>query len=201
MTRPPHSRRQRFVDCWEDSAIPAVLERATGRFERLPSSKRAFFSQTRWRGNALDARFEDMASLHRHRSLRSRLARMPWVLLAVVTAATAPASAVPAASQPIVLTQGATYRARLKLGFFQCLASRDRIERKLEGGGFAGVRVFTSARDLPADWPARFRSRTGSCERYAEGVWARPTTPRRRPSSIESWWVASSVAPPSVARP
>jgi hypothetical protein len=126
---------------------------------------------------------------------------MSWVLLAGVIATTSSASAGSAGSQPIVLTQGETYRARLKLGFFQCLASRDRIERKLEGGGFAGVRVFTSARDLPADWPARFRSRAGSCERYAEGVWARPTTPRRRPSSIESWWVASTTAPPSVARP
>jgi hypothetical protein len=142
-----------------------------------------------------------MARLCRHRPLLSRLARTPWALLAIVSVATSPASAAPAAPAPIVLTQGATYRARLKLSFFQCLASRDRIERKLEGGGFAGVRVFTSARDLPADWPARFRSRAGSCERYAEGVWARPTTPRRRPSSIESWWVASSAGPPAVARP
>jgi hypothetical protein len=168
---------------------------------RAPSVEGVFSSQTRWRASESDARFRDMARLRRHQTLRPRLALTPWVLLALVTAAPGPASAAPAASQPIVLTQGATYRARLKLGFFQCLASRDRIERKLEGGGFADVRVFTAARDLPADWPARFRSRAGSCERYAEGVWARPTTPRHRPTSIESWWVASSATPPSAARP
>lgn len=136
-----------------------------------------------------------MVRLRTHRSILSRLASAPWLVVAVVAATTEPALAAPAAS-PIVLTQGATYRARLKLSFFQCLASRDRIERKLEGGGFAGVRVFTSARDLPEDWPSRFRSGAGSCERYAEGVWARPTTPRRRPSSIESWWIATRAPAP-----
>jgi hypothetical protein len=88
------------------------------------------------------------------------------------------------------LTQGVTYRARLRLNFFQCLASRQRIERKLGGSGFASVQVFMSARDLPGDWPSRYRSRSGSCERYAEGIWARPTMPRSRPASIDAWWVA-----------
>jgi hypothetical protein len=100
------------------------------------------------------------------------------------------AEAASAAADDIVLIEGATYRARLKLGFLQCLASRDRIGRKLGKSGFSGVRVFMSARELPPDWPPAFRSRAGGCERYAEGVWARPTLPRRRPSSIESWWVA-----------
>ena len=97
-----------------------------------------------------------------------------------------------AAAGSIVLTQGTTYRARLRLSFFQCLASRDRIQRKLQGSGFSGVRVFTSSRELPADWPPQFRARAGSCERFAEGIWARPTMPRDRPSSIEAWWVAPS---------
>jgi hypothetical protein len=98
-----------------------------------------------------------------------------------------------AASDPspaIILTEGVSYRARLKLGFFQCLASRERIERKLGGGGFAKVRVFMSSGDLPADWPARYRSKRGSCERYAEGIWARPTMARKRPASIDAWWSA-----------
>jgi hypothetical protein len=90
----------------------------------------------------------------------------------------------------IVLTQGVTYRARLRLGFFECLASRDRIEKKLGSGGFSQVRVFMSKRDLPQDWPPGYRRKSGSCERYAEGVWARPTMPRKRPSSIDAWWVA-----------
>lgn len=96
----------------------------------------------------------------------------------------------------IVLTQGTTYRARLRLSFFQCLASRDRVRRKLQGSGFSDVRVFTSTRELPADWPAQFREGAGSCERYAEGVWSRPTMPRKRPSSIEAWWVARASAEP-----
>lgn len=96
----------------------------------------------------------------------------------------------------ILLTQGATYRARLRLSFFQCLASRDRIRRKLQGSGFSEVQVFTASRELPADWPAQFRGRAGSCERYAEGIWSRPSTPRARPSSIEAWWVARAPAAP-----
>lgn len=94
-----------------------------------------------------------------------------------------------AAREEILLVEGARYRARLKLGFLECFASRDRIGKKLGRGGFGGVRVFMSARELPPDWPAPFRSRAGGCERYAEGVWSRATTPRQRPSSIESWWV------------
>ena len=94
------------------------------------------------------------------------------------------------ASDDIVLSEGATYRARLKLSFLQCLASRDRIGRKLGRSGFSNVRVYMSARELPPDWPALFRPRAGGCERYAEGVWSRPSLPRKRPGSIESWWVA-----------
>jgi hypothetical protein len=99
----------------------------------------------------------------------------------------------------IVLTNGVTYRARLRLNFFQCLASEDRIARKFGDGGFAGVHVFMSAGELPADWPEQFRSKAGSCERYAEGVWARPSMPRRRPSSIDAWWVAAAGGPDETA--
>lgn len=100
-----------------------------------------------------------------------------------------------AASEDIVLIEGATYRARLKLSFFQCLASRDRIGKKLGRTGFTSVRVFMSASELPRDWPVPFRSKAGGCERYAEGTWSRPSIPRKRPSSIESWWVARPTPP------
>jgi hypothetical protein len=101
-----------------------------------------------------------------------------------------------AATKDIVLVEGATYRARLKLSFFQCLASRARIGRKFGRSGFTRVRVFMSARELPPDWPVPFRARAGGCERYAEGVWSRPSVPLERPSSIEAWWLARP-APPS----
>jgi hypothetical protein len=131
-----------------------------------------------------------LASSRRRAALRSTVA-----LLSVLLVGGVGLSALAAApGNSVLLTQGTAYRARLRLSFFQCLASRDRINRKLNGGGFRDVRVYMSERELPADWPARFRGRAGSCERYVEGIWSRPTVPRARPSSIEAWWVAS--APP-----
>jgi hypothetical protein len=130
-----------------------------------------------------------MTRLHRRRSLRFLLLATSFAFVGVEGGVVRAAAATPSPSPgAIVLTEGVSYRARLKLSFFQCLASRERIESKLGKGGFAKVRVFTSARELPADWPDRYRSKKGSCERYAEGIWARPTMPRNRPSSIEAWW-------------
>lgn len=120
------------------------------------------------------------------------LLTFPLLMFALRGAALAASSAAPA---DMVLIEGATYRARLKLSFLQCLASRDRIGRKLGRSGFSSVRVFMSARELPRDWPAPFRSKAGGCERYAEGTWSRPSRPLERPSSIESWWVARSTPP------
>jgi hypothetical protein len=91
----------------------------------------------------------------------------------------------------LVLRQGATYRARLKLSFFQCFAPQSKIAKKLGERGFSGVRVFTSARQLPGDWPSQFRDKVGSCERYAQGTWARKTGSHSRPSAIEKLWLVS----------
>jgi len=134
-----------------------------------------------------------LARSWRRSALRSAVLLTSSVLLLAGGDGAPARAAAPGGS--IVLTQGTTYRARLRLSFFQCLASRDRIRRKLQGSGFSDVQVFTSTRDLPADWPAQFRARAGSCERYAEGVWSRPTMPRDRPSSIEAWWVARAPTP------
>jgi len=127
-------------------------------------------------------------------ALRSVVVFTACVLL--VTGGDGASAEAAAPDSRILLTQGTTYRARLRLSFFQCLASRDRVRRKLQGSGFSDVQVFTSTRELPPDWPPQFRGRAGSCERYAEGIWSRPTMPRARPSSIEAWWVARSPAPP-----
>jgi hypothetical protein len=132
--------------------------------------------------------FEDMlACFPRRAALHSALVLTVLLLGGAVALAASPGSLV-------LLTQGTAYRARLRLNFLQCLASRDRIGRKLKGGGFGDVRIFMSSGELPGDWPAQFRGRAGSCERYVEGTWVRPTMPRPRPSAIEAWWVAS--APP-----
>jgi hypothetical protein len=157
--------------------------------------ERVFFSRSAGAETSPVLESRGMTLRSRHGYPRFLLMLSACAACAFVTAGVAQANAEanaqpPAAPGAIVLTQGVTYRARLKLSFFQCLASRDRIEHKFGGGGFANVHVFMSARDLPSDWPAGFRSRSGSCERYAEGIWARPTMPRNRPASIESWWVA-----------
>jgi hypothetical protein len=129
------------------------------------------------------------------RRSRLLLALSATTLAALVTIAPATLAASETEPGP-VLTEGATYRARLRLGFFQCLAPRGSIGKKLSGSGFTNVRVFMSRQELPRDWPATFRSKAGSCERYAEGVWSRPTTPRRKPSSIDAWWLAAPPASP-----
>jgi hypothetical protein len=128
-------------------------------------------------------------------SVLALLLTVPLLMFPLRGAALAASSAGPA---DMVLIEGATYRARLKLSFLQCLASRARIGKKLGRSGFSSVRVFMSARELPRDWPAPFRSKAGGCERYAEGTWARPSRPLERPSSIESWWVARAT--PSAPR-
>jgi hypothetical protein len=136
------------------------------------------------------------------RSVSSAMLALLLIQLLAVSAFSGVARAEDAGTDPaadIVLTNGVTYRARLRLNFFQCLASEDRIARKFGDGGFAGVRVFMSADQLPPDWPEQFRSKAGSCERYAEGVWARPSMPRRRPSSIDAWWVAVAGGPDEPA--
>jgi hypothetical protein len=139
-------------------------------------------------------RGSERAALRRRSLGRSRASRryVPVVIAALL----APAVALAAPSPPdtVVLSEGATYRARLKLSFFQCLASKERILRRFAKGGFSKVEIFMSKRELPADWPAQYRSAAGSCERYAEGVWTRPSVPRSRPSSVDAWW----VVPPSI---
>jgi hypothetical protein len=89
----------------------------------------------------------------------------------------------------VLLSRGATYRARLKLNFFQCFASRSKIVRKLQERGFSAVRLFMSTRELPGDWPRAFRSKSGHCERYAEATWTRDTRQQKRPSAIEKVWL------------
>lgn len=91
--------------------------------------------------------------------------------------------------ESVLLARGATYRARLKLNFFQCFASRSKIVKKLEERGFSAVRLFTSARELPRDWPPPFRRKAGHCERYAEATWTRDTRQQKRPSAIEKLWL------------
>jgi hypothetical protein len=53
------------------------------------------------------------------------------------------------------LVKGARYRANIKLGFFEQVASNDQIKSKLEAAGFAFVIVYGSGR-----------------KRVAEGTWA-----------------------------
>ena len=72
----------------------------------------------------------------------------------------------------MILTQGTRYRARLRLGFFEQVASNDAIIAKLEEAGFLDVAVGGSGRD-----------------RQAEGTWGGVTENVDLPDQI----VSSSV--------
>jgi hypothetical protein len=67
----------------------------------------------------------------------------------------------------MTLTKGARYRARLRLGIFEGLASNATIEAKLEEAGFADVTVTGSGRD-----------------RFAEGMWGRLTAAVELPDQV-----------------
>ncbi len=73
----------------------------------------------------------------------------------------------------MILTQGARYRAAIRLGFFAGMASNDTIRGKLEEAGFVDVAVGGSGRD-----------------RTAEGVWGGVSQDVELPDEI----VSSSVA-------
>lgn len=72
----------------------------------------------------------------------------------------------------MVLTQGTRYRARIRLGLFEQIASNDAIREKLEEAGFTAVGVGGSGRD-----------------RYAEGTWDLQTQNADLPDQV----VSSSV--------
>jgi hypothetical protein len=99
--------------------------------------------------------------------------------------ADASSSAAPTVSE-VRLIHGGRYRARLRLGFVDCLATRGEIRTVVGGRGFARVQVFMSARELPADWPLQYRSKVGHCERYIEGTWRGITTTRKCPPNIDA---------------
>jgi hypothetical protein len=69
----------------------------------------------------------------------------------------------------MILTQGQRYRATIRLGFFERIASNEAIESKLEGAGFIFVSVIGSGR-----------------ERRAEGTWGGVTQDVDLPDQIVS---------------
>jgi hypothetical protein len=102
----------------------------------------------------------------------------------------------PASPQPdpvtgprVLLVPRTNYRARLSLGFFQCLGSRNKITEKFNDLGFSDVRVFMGQNELPTDWPASFRQSSGRCARFVEGTWNGPTRVLERPKAVDLLWI------------
>jgi hypothetical protein len=89
----------------------------------------------------------------------------------------------------VLLTPRTGYRARLSLGFFQCLGSRHKITEKFNQLGFSDVRVFMGQNELPEDWPASFRASSGRCARFVEGTWTGPTRVLDRPKAVDTMWI------------
>src|SRR5262249_35090492 len=96
------------------------------------------------------------------------------------------------------LLPGTTYRARLALGFIQCLASRDQIAQVFEQLGFINVRAFTDVAELPADWPHAHRAAHGSWARWAEGTWTGPPRVMTRPIELDAAWANPRAPQASV---
>ncbi len=69
----------------------------------------------------------------------------------------------------MILTQGQRYKARLRLGFFEGIASNDTVREKLEDAGFCDVAVGGSGRD-----------------RTVEGTWSGATMDVDLPDQIVS---------------
>ena len=88
-----------------------------------------------------------------------------------------------------LLLPNTNYRARLSLGIFQCLGSRNKLLEKFSQYGFADVHVFMGEAGLPNDWPSTFRASRGRCARFAEGTWTGPAQVLQRPKAVDALWV------------
>jgi hypothetical protein len=107
-----------------------------------------------------------------------------------------PSAGPPASTEPqqvsgsrVLLLPDTGYRARLSLGFFQCLGSRRKITEKFSQLGFAEVHVYMGEDELPPDWPSSFRPSRGRCARYVEGTWTGAAKVLERPKAVDALWL------------
>jgi hypothetical protein len=88
--------------------------------------------------------------------------------------------------------RGAVYRARIRLsGAEAVFGTANALRNKLEDLGFAGVKVWAGARDLPPDWPPDERTVEAQdldAGYFAEGTWGKPNDSLPRPEQIVAIW-------------
>jgi len=90
---------------------------------------------------------------------------------------------------PVPLTQGRTYKARVELSGLQTLASNDMVKASFEGLGFSNVRVISNPIELvTANWPPEGTFGMTPNTRWIEGVWNQPSQTIPKPSEIQSAW-------------
>jgi hypothetical protein len=95
-------------------------------------------------------------------------------------------------SSPLHPRRGTRYRARLlsdarTLAPFTLTASDEDVGKAWAALGFANVRVFSKASDLPATWPAQ-EVLDAPGTRWLEGTWGLPTSDLARPSAVAAMW-------------
>jgi hypothetical protein len=100
-------------------------------------------------------------------------------------------------SSPLHPRQGVRYRARLlasvsTLAPFSLAASDEDVGKAWAALGFASVRVFSKASELPATWPAQ-EVLAAPGTRWVEGTWGLATVDLTRPSAVAAMWQTRSA--------
>jgi hypothetical protein len=70
------------------------------------------------------------------------------------------------------------------------------LSATLQNLGFANVKIYMDASQLPSDWPAQAKQGATSLSRFFEGQWSLPTGDVTRPADIALMW---NSTPPNGA--
>ena len=91
---------------------------------------------------------------------------------------------------PATLTRGQRYKARLELGGFESLASREMVKNQFESIGFSNVQVYMTPAELPPGWPQGALANITNRSRWAEGTWNQQSQSVNRPAQIQNAWTS-----------
>lgn len=91
---------------------------------------------------------------------------------------------------PAQLIRGQRYKARLELGGFESLASREMVKNQFESIGFSNVQVYMTPAELPPGWPQGALANITNRSRWAEGTWNQSSQSVNRPAQIQNAWTS-----------
>lgn len=99
---------------------------------------------------------------------------------------------------PLTMQTGRYYRGRLDLPApanqpilpFNSKGTEEDLGRALVALGFADVRVYMSASELPDGWPASTAASAGAGTRWFQGQWGQPDVKLPRPGQLRMIWIA-----------